>query len=90
MRDSENTNAELVRTIAESNARIEALEKSAAETALKASFPTRPTCWLETKLEDLRDDTGLLSTEKLNARADELLESHPHWRAPAYSTPPTW
>jgi hypothetical protein len=89
LRDSENTNAELVRTITESNARIEALERSAAETALKGKFSDPGDLWLETDLQDLRGENGLLDTEKLNARADELLESHPHWRAPAYNTPST-
>ena len=87
LRDSESVNAELVKTIAESNARIEGLERSAAETALKGKFSDPSDVWLETKLEDLRGEDGLLDTEKLNARADELLESHPHWKAPAYSTP---
>lgn len=38
LRESEATNAELVKTIAESNVRIEALERSAAETALRGKF----------------------------------------------------
>ncbi|MFZ0715859.1 hypothetical protein [Mycobacterium sp.] len=87
LRESEESNAELIRTLAESNARIEALERTTAETHLRGKLNDPRDMWLETKLEDLRDDTGLLSTDKLNARADELLESHPHWRAPAYSTP---
>lgn len=82
LRDSENTNAELVQTLAASNARIEALEKSAAETALKGKFSDPSDIWLKTQLQDLRGEDGLLSTDKLNERADELLADHPHWRAP--------
>ena len=88
LRDSENDQ----RGAGEDDRRIERPHRSFGEVggrdrAQRQAFRPVGACWLETKLEDLRDDTGLLSTEKLNARADELLESHPHWKAPAYSTP---
>lgn len=87
LRDSEAAGARLVEDIATVNARNEALERQLAETHLRGKLNDPADMWLESKLDDLRGEDGVLDVDKLNARADELLADHPHWRAPSYSTP---
>jgi hypothetical protein len=81
LRESEATNAELLRTMAEVNARADAADRHAVTAELRGKFTDPNDYWEHTNLAELRGDDGSVDLAKAASHADELLTQHPHWKA---------
>jgi hypothetical protein len=87
LRDAEAQAAELFGQVAATAARAEAAERHVVEANLRGKFADTGDFWGKTELSELRGDNGTLDPAAVAARADELLDAHPHWRAPDPSRP---
>jgi hypothetical protein len=80
LRETESQNAALT-------ARAEAAERQVVESHVRGKFADANDFWSQAELSELRGEDGTLDRGAVDARANEVLDAHPHWRAPDPNRP---